>query len=228
MTPTPWTTNNEQYRSNVLQFLTALSGLGATPLLSIANPPYTGGDARLWWQQASKVAILLRQVYFTSPNAAGLYELGPGAASLSMRQSLRGLVNHLTQIGIPSGRIALQMQLTTSPGLGQRAGLQAQPWFEIVKLEALAASSCRSSSSRASGRRGGRPSAQHDARPGQGRRGLRLALGPRPDALRRPGCGRRGIRHLAHGGASSTSQPEPALPHERRHDLPERGGGSPR
>jgi hypothetical protein len=138
-TPTPWTTNNEQYRSNVLQFLTALSGLGATPLLSIANPPYTGGDARLWWQQVSKVAILLRQVYFTSPNAAGLYQLGPGAASLSMRQSLRGLVNHLTQIGIPSSRVALQMQITTSPGLGQRAGLPAQEWFEIVKLEALAA-----------------------------------------------------------------------------------------
>ncbi len=139
-TPTPWTPNNAQYRQNVLDFLTALQGLGATPLLSIANPPYTGGDARLWWQQISKVAILLRQVYFTKPNAAGLYQLGPAAASLSMRQSLRGLVNHLTQIGIPSGRIALEMQLTSSPGLGQRAGLQpAQAWLEIVKLEALAA-----------------------------------------------------------------------------------------
>jgi hypothetical protein len=139
-TPTPWTDNNAQYRQNVLDFLTDLQGLGATPLLSIANPPYTGGDARFWWQQVSKVAILLRQVYFTKPNAAGLYQLGPGAASVSMRQSLRGLVSHLTQIGIPSGRIALEMQLTTSPGLGQRAGLQpAQSWLEIVKLEALAA-----------------------------------------------------------------------------------------
>jgi hypothetical protein len=139
-TPTPWTTNNAQYRQNVLDFLTALQGLGAQPLLSIANPPYTGGDARLWWQQVSKVAILLRQVYFTKPNAVGLFGLGPSAASVSMRQSLRSLVNHLTQIGIPSGRIALEMQLTTSPGLGQRAGLQpAQAWLEIVKLEALAA-----------------------------------------------------------------------------------------
>ena len=76
-TPTPWTPNNAQYRANVLQFLTDLTNLGATPLLSIANPPYTGGDARLWWQQVSKVAILLRQVYFTSPNAVGLYKLGP-------------------------------------------------------------------------------------------------------------------------------------------------------
>ena len=139
-TPTPWTPNNAQYRANVLQFLTDLTNLGATPLLSIANPPYTGGDATYWWQQVSKVAILLRQVYFTSPNAVGLYKLGPAAASVSMRNSLRGLVNHLTQIGIPSGRVALEMQLTSSPGLGQRAGLQPpQAWFEIVKLEALAA-----------------------------------------------------------------------------------------
>jgi hypothetical protein len=139
-TPTPWTDNNAQYRQNVLDFLTDLQGLGAQPLLSIANPPYTQGDARYWWQQVSKVAILLRQVYFTKPNAVGLYQLGAGAASLSMRQSLRSLVNHLTQIGIPSGRVALEMQLTTSPGLGQRAGLQpTQAWLEIVKLEALAA-----------------------------------------------------------------------------------------
>jgi hypothetical protein len=139
-TPTPWTPNNAQYRANVLQFLTDLTSMGATPLLSIANPPYTGGDATYWWQQVSKVAILLRQVYFTSPNAVGLYKLGPAAASVSMRNSLRSLVNHLTQIGIPSGRVALEMQVTSSPGLGQRAGLEpSQAWFEIVKLEALAA-----------------------------------------------------------------------------------------
>jgi hypothetical protein len=139
-TPTPWTTNNAQYRANVLQFLTDLTTLGATPLLSIPNPPYTGGDAGYWWQQVSKVAILLRQVYFTKPNVVALYEMGPVAASLSMRQSLRGLVDHLTQIGIPSGRVALEMQITTTPGLGQRAGLEpSTAWFEIVKLEALAA-----------------------------------------------------------------------------------------
>ncbi len=140
-TPTPWTSNNAQYRQNVLDFLTDMSNMGATMLLSIPNPPYTGsGDAAYWWQQVSKVAILLRQVYFTSPNAVGLYKLGPAAASRSMRQSLRGLVDHLTQIEIPSQRIALEMQLTTSPGLGQRAGLEPDTsWFEIVKLEALAA-----------------------------------------------------------------------------------------
>ncbi len=118
------TPNNAQYRANVLQFLTDLSNLGATPLLSIANPPYTGGDAGYWWQQVSKVAILLRQVYFTSPNAVGLYKLTAG--ELPDAQSLRGLVDHLTQIGIPSGRVALEMQITTSPGLGQRAASAAR------------------------------------------------------------------------------------------------------
>jgi hypothetical protein len=140
-TPTPWSTTNAQYRANVLQFLTALSNLGARPLLSIANPPFTASDdAKEWWRQVSQVAVLLRQVYFTSPNARGLYALGPEKASRSLRQSLRGLVNHLTQIGIPTSRVALQMQYTSSPGLGARAGLQpTSAWLEVVKLEALAA-----------------------------------------------------------------------------------------
>jgi hypothetical protein len=139
-TPTPWSDTNAQYRANVLAFLTALSNLGARPLLSVANPPFTGGDAAEWWRQVSKVAIILRQVYFTSPNARGLSALGPAAASRTMRTGMRGLVNKLTQIGIPAGRIALQLQFNSSPGLGARAGLQpASAWFEIVKLEALAA-----------------------------------------------------------------------------------------
>ena len=140
-TPTPWSATNGQYRSNVLQFLTALANLGARPLISIANPPFTASDdAKEWWRQVSKVAVLLRQVYFTAPNAKGLYALGPVKASRTMRQSMRGLVNHLTQIGIPASRVALQMQFTSSPGLGARAGLEpASAWLEVVKLEALAA-----------------------------------------------------------------------------------------
>jgi hypothetical protein len=136
-TPTPWSQTNGQYRANVLQFLTVLAGLGARPLLSIANPPFTASDeAKLWWQQVSRQAILLRQVYFTAPNARGLYAIGPAKASRSMRQSLRGLVNRFTQIGIPASRIALEMQFNAAT----RAGLQpTSAWLEIVKLEALAA-----------------------------------------------------------------------------------------
>jgi hypothetical protein len=139
-TPTPWTDNNAQYRANVLALLRGLSALGARPLLSVANPPFTGGDAAEWWRQVSQVAIILRQVYFTAPNAKGLSALGPAAASRVLRSGMRRLVNKLTQIGIPSGRIALQIQFHSSPGLGARAGLQPpSAWFEIVKLQALAA-----------------------------------------------------------------------------------------
>jgi hypothetical protein len=140
-TPTPWSTTNAQYRQNVLSFLTDLATLGAHPLLEIANPPYTSSDdAKLWWQQVSQVAVLLRQVYFTSPNAKGLYAMGPVAASRAIRESLRGLVDHLTQIGIPSSRVALELQFTSSPGLGSRAGLEpTDAWLEVVKLEALGA-----------------------------------------------------------------------------------------
>jgi hypothetical protein len=135
-TPTPWSTTNGQYRANVLQFLTALNALGARPLLSIANPPFTASDdAKEWWRQVSNQAILLRQVYFTSPNARGLYALGSAKASRTLRQSLRGLVNHLTQIGISASRVALQMQFNSAT----RASLQpTSAWLDVVKLEALA------------------------------------------------------------------------------------------
>src|SRR6476646_7991400 len=43
-TPTPWTATNAQYRANVLALLQQLKALGATPAITIANPPYTGGD----------------------------------------------------------------------------------------------------------------------------------------------------------------------------------------
>ena len=46
--------------------------LGATPAITIANPPYTGGEAADWWRQAAQAAILIRQVYFTSPGPIGL------------------------------------------------------------------------------------------------------------------------------------------------------------
>lgn len=139
-TPTPWSDTNAQYRANALALLQNLAALGARPALLIANPPYTGGDAADWWRQVAKVAVIIRQVYFTSPNSKGLYALGPVRASRAMRQGLRGLVSRFAAIGIPSSRIALELQFHSAPGLGARAGLQpASSWFEIVKLEGLAA-----------------------------------------------------------------------------------------
>ena len=106
-TQTPWSATNAQYRANVLSLLQALDALGATTALTIANPPYTGGDAADWWREAAQAAILVRQVYFTSPGPKALYALGPERASRAMRRGLRGLVTHLGQIGIPAPTNAL-------------------------------------------------------------------------------------------------------------------------
>lgn len=139
-TVTPWSATNAQYRANVLLLLQELQRLGATVALTIANPPYTGGDAADWWREASKAAILVRQVYFTSPAPRGLYALGPVRASRSMRQGMRGLVSRFSQIGISASRVALELQFQSAPGQGGRQGLQPRSaWLEFVKLEALAA-----------------------------------------------------------------------------------------
>lgn len=139
-TPTPWTATNAQYRANVLALLQALDDLGATTAITIANPPYTGGDAADWWRAAAKVSILVRQVYFTAPGPKGLYALGPARASRSMRNGMRGLVARFGQIGIPASRVALELQFQSAPGQGGRQGLQPRrAWLEFVKLEALAA-----------------------------------------------------------------------------------------
>ena len=139
-TPTPWSATNAQYRANVLALAQALDALGATVGITIANPPYTGGDAADWWRRAAQAAILIRQVYFTAPGPKGLYGLGPLRASRAMRRGMRGLVAHFAQIGIPASRVALELQFQSAPGQGGRNGLEPKAaWLEIVKLEALAA-----------------------------------------------------------------------------------------
>jgi hypothetical protein len=139
-TPTPWSVTNAQYRANVLLLLQDLAALGATPAITIANPPYTGGEAADWWREAAKAAILIRQVYFTSPGPKGLFAQGPARASRSMRKGMRGLVAHFGAIGIPASRVALELQFQSAPGQGGRQGLQpTSAWLQFIKLEALAA-----------------------------------------------------------------------------------------
>jgi hypothetical protein len=139
-TPTPWSVTNAQDRANVLLLLQELAKLGATPAITIANPPYTGGEAAEWWREAARSAILIRQVYFTSPGPIGLYKLGPERASRSMRNGMRGLISRFSEIGIPASRVALELQFQSAAGQGGRQGLQPRAaWLEFVKLEALAA-----------------------------------------------------------------------------------------
>jgi hypothetical protein len=139
-TPTPWTATTAQYRANTLALVRRLKARGALVGVTIANPPYTGGDAAQWWRDLAADALLIRQVYFTSPNVPRLHALGPVRASRSMRSGMRALVRKFTEIGIPASRVALELQFQSAPGTGGREGLQPRSkWLEIVKLEALAA-----------------------------------------------------------------------------------------
>jgi hypothetical protein len=139
-TPTPWTTTTAQYRANTLALVRRLKERGAIPAVTIANPPYTGGEAAQWWRDLASTALLIRQVFFTAPNVPELHALGPVRASRAMRSGMRALVRRFTDIGIPPSRVALELQFQSAPGTGGREGLQPRnKWLEIVKLQALAA-----------------------------------------------------------------------------------------
>ena len=49
-TPTPWSDDERPVPGERARVPPALSALGARPLLSVANPPFTGGDAAEWWR----------------------------------------------------------------------------------------------------------------------------------------------------------------------------------
>jgi hypothetical protein len=139
-TPTPWTATTAQYRANVLAYVRRLAERGARPFVTIANPPYTGDEAAQWWRDLATSAVLIRQVFFTSPNVGGLHARGPLLASRAMRKTMRTLVGRFTEIGIPADRVALELQFHSALGQGGREGLQPSwKWFDVVKLEALAA-----------------------------------------------------------------------------------------
>ncbi len=138
-TPTPWTATTAQYRANTLALVRRLKERGAFPAVTIANPPYTGGEAAQWWRDLAAQALLIRQVFFTAPNIPQLHALGPVRASRAMRSGMRALVRRFTEIGIPASRVALELQFQSAAGTGGREGLQPRSkWLEIVKLQALA------------------------------------------------------------------------------------------
>jgi hypothetical protein len=137
-TATPWSPTNAQYRANVLAFVKRLASLGARPYLLVSTPPYTAGEAAQWWRDVSESADLVREVYFAGPR---IHRQGPLVGSRTMRVSLRKAVEAFTEIGIPASRLGLMLGFHTTKGVGSgREGLQpASAWFDVVKLEALAA-----------------------------------------------------------------------------------------
>jgi hypothetical protein len=136
-TLTPWSVGNAQYRANVLIFLRTLAARGAKPVLLVSSDPYTGGEAADWWRQVAQVASIVREVYFPAPK---IYKLGIVQGSRTIRQMFRSGARDFISIGIPPSKLGIMLGFQTTSGSGGREHLQpASKWFELTKLQALAA-----------------------------------------------------------------------------------------
>src|SRR5260221_2508977 len=134
---TRWQDKNAQYRQNALSFVQNLAQLGAHPVLLINSSPYTGGDAAVWWQQASASAEIVREDYVP---ATITWKSGPVLGNRHLRNVDRQGVAGLTAIGILPNRVGLMISFASTPGFGGRSGLQPdQAWYEVAKWEQLAA-----------------------------------------------------------------------------------------
>jgi hypothetical protein len=135
--PMPWTPTQAQYRANVLQWVRLLAARGARPILLVSSEPFTGGDAAAWWRDIAQVSDIVLEKYF---NAPAVHKAGPELGSRRMRTSMRQSVAKLNAVHIPGSKIGVMLAFQTARGAGGREGLQpASAWFEVAKLQALAA-----------------------------------------------------------------------------------------
>jgi hypothetical protein len=136
--PTPWTPTTAQYRANVLELVQRLADRGARPFLLLPKRPYThDAAADDWWRQAAQVADLVPEVYFSGPSVA---KQGAVLGSRRLRAVMRTRMEDLIQIGIPTSRLGMMLQFSSTRGAGGREGLQPLgKWLDVVKWEALAA-----------------------------------------------------------------------------------------
>lgn len=135
--PAPLTTNVEQYRANVLRFVTRLSQRGARPALLLPSEPFVGGGADEWWRAVAQVSDLVLQKY---PSAKRIWRQGAVDGSRTLRTSYRKSVTRLIAIGVQPTRIGLVIGFQTGLGAGGREGLKPRSrWFDVVKWQAFAA-----------------------------------------------------------------------------------------
>jgi hypothetical protein len=136
-TPTPWTPTTARYRANVLEWARLLKEKGGHPVLLVSSEPFTGGDAGTWWRELSQVADIALEKYF---NAPAVHRAGPELGSRRMRTSMRGSLAKLLAVGLPPAKLGVVLAFQTRRGSGGREGLEpAGAWFEVAKLQALAA-----------------------------------------------------------------------------------------
>src|SRR5688572_5251825 len=136
-TPTPWTPTTARYRANVLEWARLLAARGGRPVLLVSSEPYTSGEAAQWWRDLAGVAEIALEKYF---NAPAVHKAGPVLGSRRMRTSMRRSAAKLFAIGVPPSRVGVVLAFQTRRGSGGREGLRpAGAWFEVAKLQALAA-----------------------------------------------------------------------------------------
>ena len=136
-TPTPWTQTTARYRANVLEWARLLKAKGGHPLLLVSSEPFTGGDAGTWWRELAQVADIALEKYF---NAPAVQRAGPELGSRRMRTSMRDSLAKLLAVGVAPAQLGVVLAFQTRRGSGGREGLEpAGAWFEVAKLQALAA-----------------------------------------------------------------------------------------
>ena len=136
-TPTPWTSTTSRYRANVLQWARLLAARGAKPILLLSSDPYTGVDAAPWWRELAGVADIVVEKYFAAP---AIHKAGPELGSRRMRTSMRTAASKLFSMNIPAAKVGFILAFQTGRGAGGREGLEPESaWFEVAKLQALAA-----------------------------------------------------------------------------------------
>ncbi|MGI9111949.1 MAG: hypothetical protein ACR2GT_07105 [Gaiellaceae bacterium] len=136
-TPTPWTPTTARYRANVLQWARLLAARGAKPILLVSSDPYTGVDAAPWWREVASVADIVVEKYFGAPS---IHKAGPELGSRRMRTSMRRAASKLFSMNIPATKVGFMLAFQTGRGTGGREGLEPESaWFEVAKLQALAA-----------------------------------------------------------------------------------------
>lgn len=135
--PAPWSLTNRQYRENVLILLRTIARRGGHPYLLVSHAPATSGEAGRWWRDAAAASDFVREIY---PSARQIHAWGPALGSAYLRRMMSRAVRDYTRVGIPAAGVGFILGFHTRPGAGGRDGLEpARAWFEVVKLEVLAA-----------------------------------------------------------------------------------------
>src|SRR5262249_3567539 len=110
---TPWLPPNATYRANVLALLTQLAARGAHPYLLVNSRPTTTDEAGSWWGQVAQVADIVREFF---PRPAQIAKAGALLGSRSLRVQMRTSLSRFTEIGIPTSRLGVMLEVGSGTG----------------------------------------------------------------------------------------------------------------